>query len=198
MNKINYPIHIHTQRIPPELKIVKSAPTQIEDRNEINHSSEIHALDAYLKTFGISTAECSRLCLKIEAHLQSQGIADSRQLPLTRLMQEVHHVISLEKGYLDSVSDNPNWIMDSVDWRLQYWLISDVVESHHAPKSEDKVSEFEKLLIAPPLRRVSMPVASLKCSQWKRVVQVCIEKLAVIGESTAQTFRRLLVNTMNG
>ena len=111
-----------TQRVPVGLDFVKSESKQTENHKNMSYSSNTQALEAYLHTLGIPTAERSTLCLQVEARLQCQGIADSNQVPLTRLIQEAHRVINMEKCYLDTVKDTPDWIMASADWRLRHWL----------------------------------------------------------------------------
>ena len=88
--------------------------------------------------------------------------------------------------------------MASTQWRIQYWLMNCAAEPQQVSKRQEVAHDFETLLVAPPVRRVSMPAASLKSNQWENIVQFFVDKLALVGASTAQTFRRLLANTLNG
>jgi hypothetical protein len=97
--------------------------------------------------------------------------------------------------YAGEVDEARLSMIASTEQRLQNWLAGPESGLHADAKRTIDSFGIDELLSSPPIRRLSMPVANLKCSQFDLIVRFFTEKLPTAGGLTTQLFRRLLAST---
>jgi hypothetical protein len=100
----------------------------------------------------------------------------------------------MNTAYASDVEEVRTSIIASREQRLQDWLVGSESVHTDAKRTIDSFG-IDELLRSPPIRRLSMPVANLKCTQFDLIVRFFTEKLPIAGGLTTQLFRRLLAST---
>ena len=114
---------------------------------------------------------------------------------MNRCIESTKITYGTNSTYAGEIEEARRAIITSTEQRLQDWLVGSEFGRHANAKWTIEPCGIDTLLSSPPIRRLSMPVANLKCSQFDRIVRFFTEKLPTAGGLTTQLFRRLLAST---